>query len=70
MIADGKDGKAVGMEASWDVFSVVRDGREQPQAARRREGRRAALGRRPLRGTGPPREGRPRHSSTPSRPAT
>ena len=34
VIADGKTGKGVGMEASWDVFSVIADGREQPQASR------------------------------------
>ena len=34
VIADGKTGKAVGMEASWDVFSVVQMGETHPQAAR------------------------------------
>ena len=35
VIADGKTGKGVGMEASWNAFSVVGMGESQPQAARR-----------------------------------
>ena len=31
VIADGKSGKAVGMEASWDVFSVVGMGESHPK---------------------------------------
>lgn len=31
VIADGKDGKAVGMEASWDVFTVIAMGESNPK---------------------------------------
>jgi hypothetical protein len=31
VIADGKSGKAVGMEASWDVFSVIAMGESHPK---------------------------------------
>ena len=61
VIADGKTGQAVGMEASWDVFGVVADGRVAPPAAARRRGRRPPLGRRPLRRAGAAGEGGPRH---------
>ena len=44
VIADGKNGKGVGMEASWDTFSVVQMGREQSQASRGGEGRRLTVG--------------------------
>jgi hypothetical protein len=30
VIADGKTNRAVGMEASWDVFTVIRPGEEHP----------------------------------------
>ena len=36
VIADGKTGKAVGMEASWDTIQRDRHGREPSQAAARR----------------------------------
>ncbi len=55
VIADGKTGKAVGMEASWDVFGTVGHGRDPCQAARRHQGRSRAFGRRPLPGAGPSR---------------
>ncbi len=34
MIADGKAGKAVGIEASWDIFGVVGMGESHPRLPR------------------------------------
>ena len=51
VIADGKTGKGVGMEALGQL-QRHQDGRVAPAAAARRQGRRPALGRRPLRGAG------------------
>ena len=69
VIADGKTGKGVGMEASWDTFARRPDGRVAPEAAARGQGRRLPLGGRPLRGTRPAGEGRSRHLRRRERPA-
>ena len=60
VVADGKTGKGVGMEASWNAFSVVAMGESNPKLPEAVKRRRAALGGRPLQGVGPPREGGPR----------
>ena len=70
VIADGKTGKAVGMEASLERLRRGRHGREPSQAAARDQGRRRALGRRPLQGAGPAGREGARATSTPSRPGT
>ncbi len=54
VIADGKTGKAVGMEASWDVFTTL-DGREPRQVPAAIKDAVRPLGGRPLQGAGPPR---------------
>ena len=64
-----QDRPGVGMEASWDRLRRRPDGRDAPPAAARRQGRRAPLGRRPLRGARPPGQGGPRHVRRRDRPA-
>ena len=70
VVADGKSGQGVGMEASWDNFARDPDGRVRAEAPAPDQGRRPALGRlRAMRswpGGSRPGTGR----STPSRPAT
>ena len=70
VIADGKTGKAVGMEASLEHLRRDRHGREPSPAAARDQGRRRALRRRPLQGTRQAGRKGPRQLSTPSRPGT
>ena len=50
VIADGKTGKAVGMEACWNTFGVIGMGESHPRLPHAIKDARRALRRRPLQG--------------------
>ena len=70
VIADGKTGKAVGMEACWNAFGVIGMGESHPRLPHAIKDARRPLRRRPLQGAGQAGRKGARAALTPSRPGT
>ena len=70
VIADGKSGQGVGMEASWDTFGVIKMGESHPRLPHAVKDAVRPLGRQPLSRARPARPGRARHVRRRKRPGT